>query len=191
MARKRKKELTLVAGAKPQLRERSPRDWSKAKSEAFLRALAETCNVSEACRQSGVSVSAAYARRKVDAPFRAGWIDALGEAYQRLELVLLDRAFNGTEKLLTRKDGSEERMREYSNQLGLTLLKMHRDTVIEADDELPPDDIAEIRARIVRKLQRLKKRDEEQEAGRAERPGAAPRAGDLEIGERGAATPDH
>ena len=160
MARKRKKEVTLVAGAKPQLRERSPRDWSKAKSKAFLRALAETCNVSEACRESGVSVSAAYARRKVDAPFRAGWIDALGEAYQRLELVLLDRAFNGTEKLLTRKDGSEERMREYSNQLGLTLLKMHRDSAVAADREFSPEQVDELRERLLNKFRRLKQRDD-------------------------------
>ena len=160
MARKRKKELTLVAVAKPQLRERSPRDWSKAKSKAFLRALAETCNVSEACRESGVSVSAAYARRKVDAPFRAGWIDALGEAYQRLELVLLDRAFNGTEKLLTRKDGSEERMREYSNQLGLTLLKMHRDSAVAADREFSPEQVDELRERLLNKFRRLKQRDD-------------------------------
>ena len=160
MARKRKKELTLVAGDKPQLRQKAPRDWSKAKSEAFLRALAETCNVSEACRQSGVSVSAAYARRKVDAPFRAGWIDALGEAYQRLELVLLDRAFNGTEKLLTRKDGSEERMREYSNQLGLTLLKMHRDSAVAADREFSPEQVDELRERLLNKFRRLKQRDD-------------------------------
>ena len=160
MARKRKKELTLVAGDKPQLRQKAPRDWSKAKSEAFLRALAETCNVSEACRQSGVSVSAAYARRKVDAPFRAGWIDALGEAYQRLEMVLLDRAFNGTEKLLTRKDGSEERMREYSNQLGLTLLKMHRDSAVAADREFSPEQVDELRERLLNKFRRLKQRDD-------------------------------
>jgi hypothetical protein len=190
MARK-KKELTLVAAARPQLKKQAKRDWSKAKAARFLSVLAETCNVSEALRQSGVPLTVAYRRRKMDAGFRAAWAEALGVAYARLEMMLLERAFNGTEKVVRRKDGSEEKMRDYSNQLGLTLLKMHRDTVIEADDELPPDDIAEIRARIVRKLQRLKKRDEEQEAGRAERPGAAPRAGDPEIGERGAATPGH
>src|SRR4029078_9300495 len=106
-------------------------------------------------------------------------------------MMLLERAFNGTEKVVRGNDGSEEKMRGYSNQLGLAYLKMRRDTVIESDDQFPPDDIAEIRARIVRKLHRLKKRDEEQEAGRAERPGAAPRAGDPEHGERGAATPGH
>jgi hypothetical protein len=85
-------------------------------------------------------------------------------AYQRLELVLLDRAFNGTEKLVKRRDGSEERMLEYSNQLGLTLLKMHRDSAIEASTELPPEDVDEIRERIIKKLQRLKKRQQEEDS---------------------------
>ena len=72
--------------------------------------------------------------------------------------MLLDRAFNGTEKVIKRRDGSEERMLEYSNQLGLTLLKMHRETAVEASTELPPEDVDEIRERLVKKLQRLKKR---------------------------------
>ena len=37
---------------------------------------------------------------------------ALAGAYERFELVLLERFFNGTEKVVVRKDGSEERMRE-------------------------------------------------------------------------------
>jgi hypothetical protein len=153
-----KSKLVLVGGSKPQQRKASKRDWTKAKADAFLDTLAETCNVSEACRRSGVSVSAAYSRRKSDAGFRAGWLQAVGAAYQQLELVLLDRAFNGVEKVVTRRDGSEERMREYSNQLGLTLLKMHRDTAAEAGTELPPENVDEIRERLVRKMQRLKQR---------------------------------
>ena len=113
-------KLVLVAGEKPQLRKASARDWSKAKAASFLGALAETCNVTEACRRSGVPMTVAYRRRKSDAAFRTGWLEAIGAAYRRLELVLLDRAFNGTEKV-KRHDGSEERMLEYSNQLGRRL----------------------------------------------------------------------
>jgi hypothetical protein len=185
----RKGRLTLVASKKPQLRKAALRDWSKQKARAFLSVLAETCNVSEACRRSAVPMTVAYRRRKMDAAFRAGWLDAIASAYQRLELVLLDRAFNGTEKVIRRKDGSEERMLEYSNQLGLTLLKMHRDTAVEANSEIPPEDVDEIRERLVRKLQRLKKRDEEQEAGRAQLRGDAPRDGVHEERDRGTATP--
>lgn len=156
MARK----LVLVDGKRPQLRKAAKRDWSKAKARDFLSALADTCNVSEACRRSGVPMTVAYRRRKMDAAFRAGWLEAIATAYQRLELVLLDRAFNGTEKVVKRRDGSEERMLEYSNQLGLQLLKMHRNTAVEASSELPPGDVDEMRERLVKKLLRLKKRIE-------------------------------
>lgn len=173
----RKKEMTLVAAAKPQLKKRAKRDWSKAKAVRFLSVVAETCNVSEACRRSGVPMTVAYRRRRMDAAFRAEWAEAIAIGYQRLEALLLDRAFNGTEKVIRRRDGSEERVLEYPNHIALKLLQMHRETALEADNELPAEDVAEIRERLVRKLQRLKKRnEEEQEAERARLRGAAPRA---------------
>ena len=120
------------------------------KEAEFLTVLAETCNVTRACAEAGVSASGAYKRRRENAAFRAGWLEAIATAYQRLELVLLDRAFNGTEKVVKRRDGSEERMLEYSNQLALTLLKMHRDTAEAANAELPPEEVDELRERLVR-----------------------------------------
>jgi hypothetical protein len=182
--------MTLVAARKPQLRRSARRDWSKAKEQAFLSALGETCNVSEACRRSGVPMTVAYRRRKMDAAFRAAWLEEIGKAYHRLELMLLDRAFNGTEKVVRRRDGSEERMIEYPNQLGLTLLKMHRETAMESETELPPDDVDEIRERLVKKLQRLKRRNEEQEAERARLRRDAPRDGDHGECDGGGAAPD-
>lgn len=183
----RKPKLTLVAAKAPQLRKKAKRDWSNAKAAAFLGVLAETCNVSEACRRSRVPMTVAYRRRKMDAGFRAGWVEAIGIAYHRLEMALLDRAFNGTEKVIRRRDGSEERTIEYPNHLGLALLRMHRETAIEAEQETAPEDVDEIRERLVNKLQRMKRRDEEQEAERAELRGAAPRDGDPEVGDGGAA----
>ena len=161
----RKKKLVIVPGKTPQLRKQSANSWSKAKGDEFLRVLGETCNVSEACRQSGLPMTVAYRRRKVDARFRAAWNERIAIGYQRLEAVLLDRAFNGTERIITKRDGGEERVREYPNQIALHLLKMHRETAIEDDSDVPAADVAEIRERLVRKLQRLKKRDEAQEAG--------------------------
>ena len=174
----RKKEMTLVAAKKPQLKKRAKRDWSEAKAASFLKTLGETCNVSEACRRSGVPMTVAYRRRKMDAGFRAEWIETIGMAYQRLEGVLLERAFNGTERVATKGDGSEERIREYPNHIALQLLKMHREMAIESDCAVPEEDVHEIRERLVRKLQRMKKRNEEQEAERARVRGNAPRDGD-------------
>jgi len=186
----RKKELTLVAAARPQLKKQAKRDWSKAKAESFLGVLGETCNVSEACRESGVPMTVVYRRRKMDAGFRAEWLSTLAAAYSRLELVLLERAFNGTEKVMTRADGSEERMREYPNHIALRLLQMHRETVIEADYEMPAEEVNQIRERLVRKLQRMRERDE-QEAGPLELRGDAPRDGEAEPGDGRAATQGH
>jgi hypothetical protein len=185
--------MTLVPGARPQLRKRARRDWTKAKADRFLAVLAATCNVSEACRRGKVSMTVVYRHRKKDAWFRAAWLEAIDQAYQRLEMVLLDRAFNGTERVTIRRDGSEERMREYPNHLGLQLLRMHRDTMIEANDnQIEPDDIDEIRERLVRKLQRMKKRDEAEEAGSRElRGGDAPRAGNADERGGGEAAPRH
>lgn len=182
--------LTLVAAEKPQMKKKAERDWSAAKAEAFIIALASTCNVSEACRQSGVPMTVAYRQRKMDAAFRASWNEAIAIGYQRLEAMLLERAFNGTERIVTKHDGREERMREYPNQLGLHLLKMHRETATEADSDVPSEDVQEIRERLVRKLQRLKKRDEEQEAGSPELRSAAPRDGDPEECDGGTAARD-
>ena len=55
----RKPKLTLVAAKKPQRKKRAKRDWSKAKAARFLAVLADTCNVSEACRRSGVLTAGA------------------------------------------------------------------------------------------------------------------------------------
>ena len=189
----RTKQMTLVAAKKPQLKKRSKRDWSLTKARNFLSVVAETCNVSEACRRSGVPMTVAYRRRKMDAAFRAEWAEMIAIAYQRLEAVLLERAFNGTERVITRRDGSEERMREYPNQLGLQLLKMHRETAIEADCEPPAEEVSEIRERLVRKLQRMKIRDAEQEQRETERArlrGDDPRAADAGGSDGGAAAAD-
>jgi len=156
-------ELTIAGGATPRLRKRRGTDWTRAKERAFLTALAETCNVTAAAEAAGMSVSSAYARRKKVAAFRAGWAEAIAAAYQRLELVMLDRALNGTEKIVVRKDGSEERMREYPNQIALHLLKMHRDSAMEAIEEPRETDAAELRERLVQKLERLRKRFEAEE----------------------------
>lgn len=150
--------LVVVGAAKPQMRRQSKRDWTKAKQRDFLTALAETCNVKHAAELAGVSFSNAYKRRKKDAGFRAGWAEAIATAYQRLELELLERSLNGTEKVVKRRDGSEELMRDYSNQTALALLRMHRDSAVEAINEPAPEDVKEIRERLVKKLERLRQR---------------------------------
>jgi hypothetical protein len=155
-----KKDMVPVVGirGKPQMQPTSGRSWTKEKEQQFLSVLSETCNVTRACEAVGMTTRGAYKRRRKNAAFRAAWIETISAAYQRLELVLLDRTFNGTEKVIRRHDGTEDRMREYPNRLGLSLLKMHRSTVQEADGKAPAGDDDDVRERLVQKLLRLKRR---------------------------------
>ena len=157
--------LVLDGNGRVRMRKASPKAWTREKEKAFLTVLGDTCNVKLAAHEAGVSPQHAYARRKTHAAFRAGWIEAIGVAYGRLELILLDRALNGTEKIIERRDGSIERMVEYSNQVALTLLKMHRETAMEADEELPSEDIAELREKISKKLDRLREQEKQRASG--------------------------
>ena len=168
MAKRRKTEpeLRVVGSTKPKVRRPRRNEWTRAKERTFFTALAETCNVKLAAEIAGMSVAGAYWRRKRDAAFRAGWAEAIGAAYQRLELVMLDRALNGTEKIVVRKDGSEERMREYPNQIAMHLLKMHRDSAMQAIEEPDEADVADVRARLVEKLERLRRRFEAEDEGK-------------------------
>jgi len=156
--------LILIGNRKLQIQKAARRSWTKEKEREFLTVLAETCNVTKAAEAVGMSTRGAYLRRKKNAAFRAAWLEAITTAYQRLELALLDRAFNGTEKVIQRHDGSEDRMREYPNQLGLQLLKMHRSTVAEANTEIAPEELDEVRERVLKKLERLKRRREDEQA---------------------------
>jgi hypothetical protein len=42
---------------------------------------------------------------------------------------------------------------------------MHRETAIEADSEMPLDELAELREKISSKLDRLKQQEDKREAG--------------------------
>jgi hypothetical protein len=165
LGRKRKgaAELVLIAGERPQKQQQKANSWNKDKEQVFLSVLAETCNVTRACEAAGVGVTSVYRRKKENAAFRASWLAAISIAYQQLELVLLERAFNGTEKLVNVRGGEPTVMREYSNQLGVALLKMHRDAATDAEFELPPDRIEELREKLFNKLRRLKDRDRQDE----------------------------
>lgn len=158
-----KDDLVLAGGANPKSRKQAPRDWTSAKETTYVEVLAETCNFTRAAEAAGVSTSSAWKRRKTNAAFRAGCREAIAAGYQRLELALLDRALNGSEKIVTRKDGSEERVREYPNAVALTLLRLHRETAAEVANEPDQVDVAELRERLVNKLERLRKRIEEEE----------------------------
>lgn len=153
-------ELMLIDGG-AKARRRGPRgqDVSPEKIETFLVTLGMTCNVSMAARKAGFSASWAYRLRKRDAAFRAGWAEAVREGYAKLELVLLERAMKGTPRPIFRRDGSERIVRDYSTALAVALLKKHADAAAEAAQEHDPDELCEVRERILEKLERVRQRD--------------------------------
>jgi hypothetical protein len=139
------------------VRDASPGDIGEAQIETFLATLSDTCNVARSARVAGFSASTAYRRRKTDASFRAGWVQAVAEAYAKLELVLLERAMNGTVKRIKGKEG-ESRVREYSNTLAVALLKRHADTAAVAGNVDVAEEAEEARERILDRLARMRTR---------------------------------
>lgn len=147
----------LTGGKAPKVR-KARVVWTKAKKAAFLAALAESCNVRLALRRVRMKRTSLYDERRRCAAFRAGWAEAIREGYARLELELLDRAMNGTVKTVVRSDGRSETVKEYPNAVALSLLRMHRDKAESAEREYDPEEIEEVRERILKKLEVVRKR---------------------------------
>jgi hypothetical protein len=154
-------EVVLGASKKGvQKRIGRPSDWTKAKADRFVEVLADSCNVSLAARAVRRSVGDVYRQRNKDAAFRAAWDQALAIGYARLELMMLERALHGVEKVVTLKSGESKIMREYNDRVALSLLRLHRESVgaiHEASAESGDHD--EACERILERLQRLRERD--------------------------------
>ena len=76
-----------------------PGGWTRARRQAFLDALAETCNVTMATAAAGMRGKSAYDLRKVDPVFAGLWQEALALGYERLETALLRHALVGVNAL--------------------------------------------------------------------------------------------
>ena len=153
--------LVLESGIRKRQVRPSYRSWTPAKERRFLEALATCCNVKLAAKMAKVGTSAAYVRRQKNATFRAAWETALATGYAQLELMMLERALHGVEKVIVARDGTRTVMREYSDRVALALLRMHRDTARTADEPVDDAEYEEARERIMARLERLRDRDEE------------------------------
>jgi hypothetical protein len=152
-------ELVLEGGKRPRTIRPSHRSWTKDKEKEFFEALAASCNVKLAAKLAGVSTSGAYVRRGKDAGFRAGWDQALATGYAQLEMTMLERALHGVEKTVIARDGTKTVMREYSDRVGLALLRMHRDSAAMAGDGADHEQYREACERIMERLERLREQD--------------------------------
>ena len=135
------------------------KQWTADKKARFLASLAATANVAASVRACRMSESAVYALRQRSPEFRAEWQAALREGYARLELMMLERAMKGTEKPVFHGGQQVGVVTEYSDRQAMTLLALHRDSVIGDDGGRPrPSDPAEVRKRILDKLAEMNAR---------------------------------
>lgn len=155
--------VKLVLEGRKRVRRVAPsrRSWTKAKERAFIAALAESCNVKLAAKTAKVSASAIYVRRSRDASFRRAWDQALAAGYAQLEMMMLERALHGVEKTIVLKNGETQVMREYSDRVGLALLRMHRDSTGAADESVDAEAYQEACERIMARLERLREREDD------------------------------
>jgi hypothetical protein len=126
--------------------------------EQFVEALADSCNVTLAAKAIGRSPSSVYRYRERDATFRRQWVQAVAIGYSRLELMLLERALHGVEKVVVLKNGGQSVMRDYDNRAALALLRMHRDGVAAAEQPIAEQEYAEARDRILARIERIRAR---------------------------------
>lgn len=100
--------------------------WTKKRRALFLRYLSESGNVSESARQADMPRHSAYRLRRMDEEFAKAWDDALADALDELESVLIQRAIEGVEK--PHYFGGKEvgTVKSYSDNLAMFLLKSRR-----------------------------------------------------------------
>ena len=113
---------TKVTKAAPKKLRKTGNDWRP----KLLKALAETGNITDACRRAGITRDTFYRHRHEDPAFAAAAADALEVAVDNLELEARRRAEKGCEKPVFYKGREIARITEYSDTLLIFLLKAHR-----------------------------------------------------------------
>ncbi len=102
--------------------------WTKAKREAFLLELAQTCNIVRACELVGMAQSGAYRLRRRDPVFTRQWQEALALGYERLELALLRRALEVIDGM--ELDERAEQVEKMTVPQAIAIMNSHRDTIL-------------------------------------------------------------
>lgn len=106
--------------------------------QEFLKALAESPNVSAACHRAGIARQFAYKVKDEDPAFSAAWDDALEQSTDALVGEAYRRARDGTAKPVFYKGDECGVIKEYSDTLTIFLLKAHRPDVYRDNTEPRP-----------------------------------------------------
>lgn len=94
--------------------------------EEFIRILRVTGNVSESCRQVGLSRMIAYDLREKIPEFAKAWDDAIEEAVDALEAEARRRAVQGVPEGVYYEGVKVDTQQRYSDRMLEILLKAHR-----------------------------------------------------------------
>src|SRR5690606_20298426 len=99
--------------------------WTPDRQHDFIKALAESGCVTEACRAVGMSARSAYAlRARADAiSFRNAWDTALDYAIRRLSDAVLSRAIHGVPVAQFYRGEQIGEKRYYNDRLAMFLLR--------------------------------------------------------------------
>lgn len=111
------------------------------KKRHFLKALAETGNVSEAARKARLDRSTAYQIRRQDQAFADAWDDALDVAVDLLEAEARSRAVDGVEQPRFHQGRICGTVRKYSDSLLMFLLRAHRPETFREGRDAGSEDI--------------------------------------------------
>lgn len=103
-----------------------PTKWTSEKEAAFFTAIADTCNISRACKAVGIARQTAYNRYEEDPEFAKAWDKALKIGVEGLEDEAHRRAFDGTDKPVFHSGEKCGTIKEYSDTLAIFLLKAHK-----------------------------------------------------------------
>lgn len=153
-----------LVGAGSQMKRAGHGRWSEAKEKLFFDELAATANVKRAAAAAGVSPNAVYARRMKNPHFKAKWAAVVETGKAAIEMKLVEAANRSF-------DPDELDVADAEPKVSVAeAIKLTQGAARKAQDELPDpyaeqaaamsaDEVAELRAKLVRKLRRMRDRD--------------------------------
>ena len=131
-----------------------------ARRATFLKHLAKTANVSKSAKLARISTSSLYNHRAKTPTFATAWEEAMSEALDDLEQLVIERAKHGVEKPVFFGGNQIGTVRNYSDALAMFILKAKRPEVyarLNAESDADADGADEAaRAEVLSRIERLK-----------------------------------
>jgi hypothetical protein len=115
--------MTGKTVASPPARRMRADGWTAARQRVFLKALAATGVVRDACRKAGISSTSAYRTRRISDSFAQAWNKAQARGLANIETAAFERAVLGWDEVVVRDGREVSRKKRYSDSLLQVLIK--------------------------------------------------------------------